>query len=105
MPLAAQDFSTRAVVAGGDLEGACWDGDAVGFALRAVLLERERVGAVRIRHGGAVEIHGYTTVFWWCAGIFAAGAIICAALLRAGPLTGPGDVPARKPSLQAAPDA
>jgi EmrB/QacA subfamily drug resistance transporter len=32
-------------------------------------------------------IHGYTTVFWWCAGIFAAGAVIGGALLRRGPLT------------------
>jgi hypothetical protein len=32
-------------------------------------------------------IHGYTTVFWCCAGIFAAGAVICGALLRRGPLT------------------
>jgi hypothetical protein len=48
-------------------------------------------------------IHGYTTVFWWCAGIFAAGAIICGALLRPGPLTGPEDSPARKPSPQALP--
>jgi EmrB/QacA subfamily drug resistance transporter len=48
-------------------------------------------------------IHGYTTVFWWCAGIFAAGAIICGALLRPGPLTRPEDIPARRPSLQAAP--
>jgi hypothetical protein len=48
-------------------------------------------------------IHGYTTVFWWCAGIFAAGAVICGALLRPGPLTGPGDVPARQPSRRAAP--
>jgi hypothetical protein len=37
-------------------------------------------------------IHGYTTVFWWCAGIFAAGAIICGALLRPGPLTRPEEV-------------
>jgi hypothetical protein len=48
-------------------------------------------------------IHGYTTVFWWCAGIFAAGAIIGGALLRPGPLTRTGDIPARRPSLQAAP--
>ena len=47
-------------------------------------------------------IHGYTTVFWWCAGIFAAGAVICGALLRRGPLTQPGDVPAREPSRQTA---
>jgi EmrB/QacA subfamily drug resistance transporter len=31
-------------------------------------------------------IHSYTTVFWWCAGIFAAGAVICGAILRPGPL-------------------
>jgi hypothetical protein len=31
------------------------------------------------------------------------GAIICGALLRPGPLTGPEDIPARMPSLQAAP--
>jgi EmrB/QacA subfamily drug resistance transporter len=48
-------------------------------------------------------IHGYTTVFWWCAGIFAAGAIICGALLRPGPLTGPENSSARMPSPQAAP--
>jgi len=46
-------------------------------------------------------IHGYTTVFWWCAGIFAVGAVICGALLRRGPLTRPGDAPGRKPSRQA----
>ena len=46
-------------------------------------------------------IHGYTTVFWWCAGIFAAGAIICGALLRPGPLTRPEETPpARPPSRQ-----
>ena len=48
-------------------------------------------------------IHGYTTVFWCCAGIFAAGAIIWGALLRPGPLTSPEDIPARKPSPQAVP--
>jgi EmrB/QacA subfamily drug resistance transporter len=26
-------------------------------------------------------VHGYTTAFWWAAGIYAAGAVICAALL------------------------
>src|SRR6202522_3532318 len=30
--------------------------------------------------------HGYDTAFWWIAGIFAAGAVICGALLRSGPL-------------------
>jgi hypothetical protein len=26
-------------------------------------------------------VHGYTTAFWWAAGIFAVGAVICGALL------------------------
>jgi EmrB/QacA subfamily drug resistance transporter len=30
-------------------------------------------------------IHSYTTAFWWAAGIFAAGAVICGLLLRPGP--------------------
>ncbi len=47
-------------------------------------------------------LHSYTTVFWWCAVIFAVGAVICGALLRRGPLTRPADVPAREPSRQVA---
>jgi hypothetical protein len=35
----------------------------------------------------AAAVHGYTTGFWWTAGFFAAGAVICGALLRPGPLT------------------
>jgi EmrB/QacA subfamily drug resistance transporter len=31
-------------------------------------------------------IHGYTTAFWWSAGIFACGAVVAATLLRRGPL-------------------
>jgi MFS family permease len=30
--------------------------------------------------------HGYDTAFWWTAGIFAVGAVICGTLLRRGPL-------------------
>jgi MFS family permease len=30
--------------------------------------------------------HGYDTVFWWTAGIFAGGAVLGGALLRPGPL-------------------
>jgi EmrB/QacA subfamily drug resistance transporter len=33
--------------------------------------------------------HGYDTAFWWIAGIFAVGAVICGVLLRNGPLTRP----------------
>jgi len=31
-------------------------------------------------------IHGYVTAFWWCAGIFLLGAIVCGTLMRRGPL-------------------
>jgi MFS family permease len=47
-------------------------------------------------------IHSYTTVFWWCAGIFAAGAVICGTLLRRGPLARPGNTSVRGPSGQTA---
>ena len=33
------------------------------------------------------SMHGYTTVFWWSAGIFAVGALLCGALLRSGPVS------------------
>jgi len=33
------------------------------------------------------SLHGYTVAFWWTAAIFAAGAVVCGALLRSGPLT------------------
>jgi Major Facilitator Superfamily len=35
-------------------------------------------------------VHGYTVAFWWTAAIFAAGAVICGALLRWGLLARPG---------------
>jgi hypothetical protein len=35
-------------------------------------------------------VHGYTTAFWWTAGIFAGGAVICGALIRSGVLAQPG---------------
>ncbi|WP_433144449.1 MFS transporter [Actinomadura nitritigenes] len=47
-------------------------------------------------------IHGYTTVFWWCAGIFATGAVLCGALLRPGPLLRPAEAPAPRPDTEPA---
>lgn len=43
-------------------------------------------------------IDGYTTVFWWCAGVFVLGAIICGLMLRSGPLPTPQMPPAAKPA-------
>jgi EmrB/QacA subfamily drug resistance transporter len=34
----------------------------------------------------AAAVHGYTTGFWWTAGFFAGGAIVCGSLFRRGPL-------------------
>jgi MFS family permease len=31
-------------------------------------------------------VHGYVAGFWWTAAVFAAGAVVCGALLRRGPL-------------------
>jgi MFS family permease len=39
-------------------------------------------------------VHGYVTAFWWCAGIFAMGAIVCGTLMRRGPLQAAAHAPA-----------
>ncbi len=46
------------------------------------------------------SVDGYTTVFWWCAAIFAAGAVVSGLLLRRGPLPAPPGTPAENPSKQ-----
>jgi Mn2+/Fe2+ NRAMP family transporter len=42
---------------------------------------------------GLALAHGYDTAFWWTAGIFAAGAVTAATLLRPGPLRPPNTPP------------
>ena len=46
-------------------------------------------------------INGYTTVFWWCAAIYAGGAVVAGLLLRSGQLPARVGAPAKKPSEQA----
>jgi EmrB/QacA subfamily drug resistance transporter len=45
-------------------------------------------------------VHGYTTVFWWCMGIFLTGAVVVGTLMRSGPLQGMGGrgTPAQAPA-------
>jgi len=48
---------------------------------------------------GSAVVHGYIVAFWWVAGIFLFGAIVCGALMRPGPLQGraqgaPAEAPA-----------
>lgn len=65
----------------------------VGGSIGTALLSSVVAGAVDAKLQGArpsaelistAQIHGYTTAFWWTAGIFAVGAVICSALLRPG---------------------
>jgi EmrB/QacA subfamily drug resistance transporter len=43
-------------------------------------------GAVGAGAVAVASVHGYTTAFWWAAAILALGAVLCALLLRRGPL-------------------
>ncbi|MFJ6562067.1 MFS transporter [Streptomyces sp. NPDC091412] len=73
-------------------------GQQLGGAIGTALLNTIAAGATtdyltghaRGKPGPALlhlaTIHGYTRVFWWCAGIFAFGAVLSGALLRSGPL-------------------
>jgi EmrB/QacA subfamily drug resistance transporter len=44
----------------------------------------------------AAAVHGYTTAFWWAAGIFAVGALVCGVVLPGGV---PQYAPAAEPAL------
>ncbi|MFZ0048484.1 MAG: MFS transporter [Streptosporangiaceae bacterium] len=53
----------------------------------------------RVAVQASAAVHGYTTAFWWTAGIFAGGAIVCGILLRPGPLARQaGSAPAGAPA-------
>jgi hypothetical protein len=64
-------------------------GGSIGTALLSTLAVSaatdyltDRGPAPEVLRQAAVE--GYTTAFWWAAGIFAVGALVCGSLLRAG---------------------
>jgi hypothetical protein len=60
--------------------------------------------AARAALASSAAVHGYTTAFWWTAGIFAGGAIVCGALFRRGPLARQVEVtPASAPAPEPAP--
>jgi MFS family permease len=85
-------------------------GGAMGIALLNTIAANATAGYLaRHLHGRPAPeltqlalVHGYTTVFWWCGGLFAGGAVIIGALLRRGPLVRPKDSPAPGLSRQAA---
>jgi MFS family permease len=45
-------------------------------------------------------VHGYITAFWWVAGIFLFGAIVCGTLMRRGPLQAPAHASASAPATE-----
>jgi hypothetical protein len=64
-------------------------GGSVGTALLSTLAASATSGFMAGKQPGAgllaqAAVHGYTTAFWWSAGIFALGAIVCGLLLRPG---------------------
>jgi EmrB/QacA subfamily drug resistance transporter len=83
-------------------------GGAIGTALLNTIAISAAASYLAGHHGGPAALtaqlatlHGTTVVFWWCAGIFAAGAILCGALLRTGPLVPPWAAVAAKPPVPA----
>jgi hypothetical protein len=77
-------------------------GGSIGTALLNTIAASATAGFLASHlHGQAAPqlarlalVHGTTTVFWWCAGLYAAGAVICGALLRRGPLARHGNTAA-----------
>ena len=69
-------------------------GGAIGTALLNTIAASATVSYLTSHSRGrptaalAALVHGYTTAFWWCAGIFLAGAVLCGSLMRSGPLQG-----------------
>jgi hypothetical protein len=75
-------------------------GASIGVALLSTFSAAATTSFVA-SHGGpspntlaAAAVHGYTTAFWWAAGIFFLGALVTSVLLRSGvqeldPVEGP----------------
>jgi EmrB/QacA subfamily drug resistance transporter len=80
-------------------------GGSIGTALLSTLAVSATTDFVTDR-GPAPEVlrqaavHGYTTAFWWAAGIFAVGALVCGSLLRsdARPAMSEGGAPEAAPA-------
>ena len=62
-------------------------GGSVGTALLSTLAAGATAGYLTDRTSTSTtgaQIHGYTTAFWWCAGLLAVAAVPCFVLLRRG---------------------
>ncbi|MBB4660807.1 MFS transporter [Conexibacter arvalis] len=62
-------------------------GGSIGIALLSTLAASATTGYVEDNGPQAIAeaaVHGYTTAFWWSAGIFAVGAVLAALMLKPG---------------------
>jgi hypothetical protein len=72
-------------------------GGSIGTALLNTLAASAAASYVAVHGKSAAvlvsaSIHGYVTAFWWAAGIFALGAVLCGFLLRSEVTIASGDV-------------
>ncbi len=81
-------------------------GGSIGTALLSTLAASavaDRLAEAAARPDAALAaqaaVHGYTTAFWWAAGIFAVGGVICGALLTRRSLDVAANVPAGEPAF------
>jgi EmrB/QacA subfamily drug resistance transporter len=80
-------YITAHVVRGGLAGGHLAGGHLAGGHLAAGQLAASRQAAAL---AGLAQVHGYTTAFWWAAGIFACGAVVAGLLFRRGAPAQPG---------------
>ena len=71
-------------------------GGSVGTALLNTIAVSATTAYVSSHHGGGDlvakgTVHGYTVAFWWSAGIFAVGALVCGLLLPGRPQPAPAE--------------
>ena len=76
-------------------------GGSIGTAFLSTMASSATAGFLADQGGGqsaaaAAAIHGFTTAFWWSAGIFALGAFVVALVIRGG---APATAPAGEPVL------
>jgi EmrB/QacA subfamily drug resistance transporter len=65
-------------------------GGSIGTALLSTLAVSATTDFIASNGPGpAAAVEGYVTAFWWAAAIFAAGALVCGALLRSGAMAAP----------------
>jgi len=88
---------------GGSIGTALLNTIAAGATASYITAHIASAGSAAGRHAvqAAGLVHGYTTVFWWCAAIFIGGAVVCGTLMRRGPLQGTA-APAGQPVPAAA---